>query len=435
MARKYIEKNYERPFFDKLLRNFLSITLPNVRYFKVASFFVKIGKPFSFLFPKKIKNMIGLMPTSFPKKLLKNQEIYRAKGKKIARVALLTGCVQKEISPQINESTIRLLNRHGVEVVVMKKILVTRKLLKDCEDKAIKTFEAKLNTNDELYSQSKLIELSQGCDAVLTSLTDKMDEETINKLPETVKVISNFAVGFGNIDLEAAKKRGIAVTNTPEVLSDATAEIGILLILGACRRAAEGIEAAKESNWKWSADYLIGKQLTGSRLGILGMGRIGQKIAKIAKSLGMIIHYHNRSKLSDDKEQGAIYHDSLKSLFSVSDVLSICCPATKETVNLINKETVEYFPKGAVITNVARGDIVDDDALIDALNRRKIYAAGLDVYKGEPNLNPGYLKIKTAFILPHLGSATKDTRTAMANLAIDNIDEFFNTGNCKNKVN
>ncbi|NCX65115.1 MAG: D-glycerate dehydrogenase [Proteobacteria bacterium] len=317
----------------------------------------------------------------------------------------------------------------------MKKILITRKLLKASEEKAAKLFETKFNNNDELYSQSKLIELSQGCDAVLTSLTDKMDAETINKLPDTVKVISNFAVGFGNIDLEAAKKRGIAVTNTPEVLTDATAEIGILLILGACRRVSEGIEAARESSWKWSADYLIGKQLTGSRLGILGMGRIGQKIAKIAKSLGMIIHYHNRSKLSEDKEQGAIYHDSLKSLFSVSDVLSICCPATKETVNLINKETVEYFPTGAVITNVARGDIVDDEALIDALHRRKIYAAGLDVYKGEPNLNPGYLKIKSVFILPHLGSATKHTRTAMANLAIDNIDEFFKTGNCTNKVN
>ena len=317
----------------------------------------------------------------------------------------------------------------------MKKILITRKLLKASEEKAAELFETKFNNNDELYSQSKLIELSQGCDAVLTSLTDKMDAETINKLPDTVKVISNFAVGFGNIDLEAAKKRGIAVTNTPEVLTDATAEIGILLILGACRRVSEGIEAARESSWKWSADYLIGKQLTGSRLGILGMGRIGQKIAKIAKSLGMIIHYHNRSKLSEDKEQGAIYHDNLKSLFSVSDVLSICCPATKETVNLINKETVEYFPTGAVITNVARGDIVDDEALIDALHRRKIYAAGLDVYKGEPNLNPGYLKIKSVFILPHLGSATKHTRTAMANLAIDNIDEFFNTGNCENKVN
>ena len=317
----------------------------------------------------------------------------------------------------------------------MKKILVTRKLIRESEEKALKMFNTKLNTNDELYSQSRVIEMSEGCDAILTSLTEKMDEETINKLPDSIKLISNFAVGFGNIDLDAAKKRGITVTNTPEVLSDATAEIGILLILGACRRASEGIESAKEGGWKWSADYLIGKQLTGSRLGILGMGRIGQKIAKIAKSLGMVIHYHNRSKLSDEKEQGAIYHDNLKSLFSVSDVLSICCPATKETENLINKETVEYFPKGAVITNVARGDIVDDEALIDALNRRKIYAAGLDVYKNEPNLHPGYLKIKSVFILPHLGSATKDTRIAMANLAIDNIEEFFKTGSCKNKVN
>jgi glyoxylate reductase len=317
----------------------------------------------------------------------------------------------------------------------MKKILITRKLIKDSEDKALKTFEPIFNTNDELYSQSKVIEMSNGCDGILTSLTDKMDKETINKLPDTIKIISNFAVGFGNINLEAAKKRGIAVTNTPEVLSDATAEIGILLILGACRRASEGIEAAREGGWKWSADYLIGKQLTGTRLGILGMGRIGQKIAKIAKSLGMVIHYHNRSKLNEEKADGATYHDSIKSLFSVSDVLSICCPATKETENMINKETVEYFPKGAVITNVARGDIVDDEALIDALNRRKIYAVGLDVYKNEPNLNPGYLKIKSAFILPHLGSATKDTRIAMANLAIDNIDEFFKTGKCLNKVN
>ena len=317
----------------------------------------------------------------------------------------------------------------------MKKILITRKLIKESEDKAVKTFKPIFNTNDELYSQKKVIEMSNGCDGILSSLTDKMDKQTIDKLPDTIKIISNFAVGFGNIDLEAAKNRGIAVTNTPEVLSDATAEIGILLILGACRRAAEGIQSAQEGGWKWSADYLIGKQLTGTRLGVLGMGRIGQKIAKIARSLGMIIHYHNRSKLSEEKEQGAVYHKDIKSLFSVSDVLSICCPATKETENMINKETVEYFPRGAVITNVARGDIVDDEALIDALNRRKIYAVGLDVYKNEPNLNPGYSKIKSAFILPHLGSATKDTRIAMANLAIDNIDEFFKTGNCKNKVN
>ena len=165
------------------------------------------------------------------------------------------------------------------------------------------------------------------------------------------------------------------------------------------------------------------------------MGRIGQKIAKVAKALGMIIHYHNRSELSSEKAQGAMYHDNLKSLMSVSDVLSVCCPATNETINLINKETLEHLPQGSVVTNVARGDIVDDEALIDALNRRKVYAVGLDVYKGEPNLNPGYLKHKSAFILPHLGSATKKTRIAMANLAIDNLEEFFKTLKCKNKVN
>ena len=317
----------------------------------------------------------------------------------------------------------------------MKKILITRRLLRSCEDKAKELFDANFNLNDELYSQKKLIEMSAGCDGILSALTDKLDAETINQLPDSVKIISNFAVGFGNIDLEAAKKRGIAVTNTPDVLTDATAEIGVLLILGACRRASEGIEKAREGGWVWSADMLIGKQLTDTRLGILGMGRIGQKIAKIAKSLGMIIHYHNRSKLSEEKEQGATYHDNLNDLMKVSDVLSVCCPASKETINLINKDALELLPKGAVVTNVARGDIIEDEALIDALERRKVYAVGLDVYKNEPNLNPGYLKHKSAFILPHLGSATKETRTAMANLAIDNIDEFFKTGGCKNKVN
>ena len=317
----------------------------------------------------------------------------------------------------------------------MKKILITRKLLKLNEEKALKIFDARINFNDELYSQTKLIELSKGCDGILTSITDKIDEETINKLPDTVKIISNFAVGFGNIDLEVAKKRGITVTNTPDVLTDATAEIAMLLILGAARRASEGIEYAKNSNWKWSADFLIGKQLTGARLGILGMGRIGRAVAKLSRPFGMKIHYHNRSKLKSELEEGATYHENIKSLFSVSDFLAINCPATKETVNIINKETLEYFPKGAIITNSARGDMIDDEAMLDALDRRKIYAVGLDVYKGEPNLNPGYLKHKSAFILPHLGSATKETRTAMANLAIDNINEFFKTGECKNKVN
>ena len=316
-----------------------------------------------------------------------------------------------------------------------KKVLITRKLLRSNEEKASKLWDTKLNLNDEVYSQKKLIELSKGFDGILSSLTDKIDEKVINSLPSSIKIISNFAVGFGNIDHEAAKKRNIIVTNTPDVLTDATAEIAMLLILGACRRANEGINYARKENWKWSADFLIGKQLTGSRLGILGMGRIGRAVAKLAKSFGMEIHYRNRSRLNPEIEMGAKYHESIKSLFSVSDVLSICCPATKETKDIINKETLEYFPTGSIITNVARGDMIDDEAMVQALINRKIYAIGLDVYKGEPKIHPGYLNQPTAFILPHLGSSTKKTRTAMANLAIDNIEEFLNTGKCKNRIN
>ena len=316
-----------------------------------------------------------------------------------------------------------------------KKVLVTRKLLRSNEERASKLWDVKLNLNDEVYSQEKIIELSQGCDGILSSLTEKIDEKVINSLSPSVKIISNFAVGFGNIDHQAAKKRNIIVTNTPDVLTDATAEIAMLLILGACRRANEGMEYARKQNWKWSADFLIGKQLTGSRLGILGMGRIGRALAKIAKSFGMEIHYRNRSRLNPEIENGAKFHESIKSLFSVSDILSICCPATKETENIINKETLEYFPTGAIITNVARGDMIEDNAMIEALTKRKIYAIGLDVYKGEPKINSGYLNQSTAFILPHLGSATKKTRTAMADLAISNIEEFFNTGKCKNTIN
>ena len=316
-----------------------------------------------------------------------------------------------------------------------KKVLITRRLLRSNEERASKLWDVKLNLNDEVYSQKKLIELSQGCDGILSSLTEKIDEKVINSLSPSIKIISNFAVGFGNIDHQAAKKRNISVTNTPEVLTDATAEIAMLLILGACRRANEGMNYAKKENWKWSSDFLIGKQLTGTRLGILGMGRIGRALAKLARAFGMEIHYRNRTRLSSELEMGAKYHKDIKSLFSISDVLSICCPATKETVNIINKETLDYFPSGAIITNVARGDMIDDEAMVQALTDRKIYAVGLDVYKGEPKIFKGYLNQPTAFILPHLGSATKKTRTDMANLAIDNIEEFFSTGNCKNKVN
>ena len=317
----------------------------------------------------------------------------------------------------------------------MKKILVTTKLLKSNEERISKLWDTKLNLNNEIYSTNELIELSKDCDGILSSVIDKIDEKTINKLSNKVRIISNFAVGFGNIDIEAASKRNIIVTNTPDVLTDATAEIAMLLILGASRRAAEGMQWVRNKNWKWSADFLIGQQLFGSRLGILGMGRIGRAVAKRAKAFGMEIHYHNRSKLNRDLEAGAIYHENIQSLFSICDILSINCPATKETKNIINNKTLKFFSENAIITNSARGDMIDDNAMVEALKDKRIFALGLDVYNGEPNIHPGYLKLPNVFILPHLGSATKKTRTDMADLAINNIEEFFKSGKCINKVN
>tara|TARA_B100000953_G_scaffold167405_1_gene137948 strand:+ start:1785 stop:2738 length:954 start_codon:yes stop_codon:yes gene_type:complete len=317
----------------------------------------------------------------------------------------------------------------------MKKILITRKLIKSSEEYAVKIFDAKLNKEDKLLTKEQLLKETNGCDGILSSLTEKFDSDLVSKLPETIKIISNFAVGFGNIDIDAAKKRNIVVTNTPDVLTDATAEIAMLILLGAARRAKEGIEWANKKNWKWTADFLMGKQLSGSRLGILGMGRIGRAVADRARSFGMKIHYYNRSKLDQNLEKEAIYHKSLESLLSVSDFFSINCPATKETKHIINKDTIKHFPDGAVISNSARGDMIDDDAMVEALKNGKVFSLGLDVYNGEPNIHPEYLTLPNVYVLPHLGSATKKTRTAMADLAVNNIDEFLKTGKCKNTVN
>jgi lactate dehydrogenase-like 2-hydroxyacid dehydrogenase len=317
----------------------------------------------------------------------------------------------------------------------MKKILITRKLLPESENYASKIFDAQLNKDDKLMTKEELINNSINCDGILSSLTEKLDADIISKLSNKVKIISNFAVGFGNIDIIAAKKRNIIVTNTPDVLTDATAEIAMLILLGAARRAKEGINWAGKQNWKWSADFLMGKQLTGARLGILGMGRIGRAVAEKARSFGMIIHYYNRSQLENNLEKGAIYHKSLESLLSVSDFFSINCPATKETKHIINKDTLNYFPDGAVVSNSARGDMIDDDAMVDALKKGKIYSLGIDVYNGEPNIHPEYLALPNVFVLPHLGSATITTRTAMGNLAVSNLEEFLKTGKCKNTVN
>ena len=316
-----------------------------------------------------------------------------------------------------------------------KKILITRKLLRENEDKLKKLFEVKFNENDEIYSSDKIIELSKDCDGILSAITDQFNKDLINKLSSSIKIIANYAVGYGNIDVNTAKERKIVVTNTPEVLDDSTADISILLLLGASRKVLEARRAAERQDWKWSADFMLGKQMSNKRLGILGMGRIGRAVAKRAKGFNMEIHYHNRNQLSKELEDGAIYHKTIKDLFNCSDFLSINCPATKETNKIINKETLAHFPDNVVIGNAARGDVVDDEAMIEALKSKKVFAFGLDVYNGEPKIHPEYLKLNNIFLLPHLGSATKRTRWDMAYRATQNLEDFFNKGKALDKVN
>lgn len=317
----------------------------------------------------------------------------------------------------------------------MKKILVTRNLLPENEERVKKLFDAKLNKADNILSAEELINQSKDCDGILCIGGNKFDKAIIDQLSSSVKIIANYAVGYNNVDVDAAKQRGIVVTNTPEVLTDATADISILLLLGASRRAYEGRKHAETQSWNWSTNFLMGKQMSNKKLGILGMGRIGRAVAQRARGFGMEIHYHNRSKLSPDLELGATYHDSIKSLFSQSDFLSINCPATAETTNLLNEETINFLPDKAVVANAARGDIIDDAAMIKAMKSGKIFALGLDVYNGEPKINEEYLQLDNLFLLPHLGSSTKRTRIDMGDRAIDNLETFFSGKTPLDKVN
>jgi lactate dehydrogenase-like 2-hydroxyacid dehydrogenase len=316
-----------------------------------------------------------------------------------------------------------------------KKILVTRNLLPENEERIKKIFDVKLNKEDKVYSSEEVLNLSKDCDGILCVGGNKFDAAILDKLSNTVKIIANYAVGFNNVEVDVATKKGIVVTNTPEVLTDSTADISILLLLGASRRAYEGRKFAEEQSWVWSTNFLLGKQMSNRKLGILGMGRIGRAVAKRARGFGMEIHYHNRTKLAAHLEEGAIYHDNIKSLFNNSEFLSINCPATKETANLVNEQSINYLPDGAVVTNSARGDIVDDTAMIKAMKSGKVFALGLDVYNGEPKINPEYLKLNNLFLLPHLGSATVRTRIDMGDRAIDNLENFFQEKKPKDQVN
>ena len=305
-------------------------------------------------------------------------------------------------------------------------VLVGRRLPEAVEERLKRDYQPILNDEDRLYPVDELVRLADGARAILPCHTEKFDRETIRNLPDSVEIIANFSVGVDHVDLEAAKARGIVVTNTPDVLSDATAEIAMLCMLGAARRAGEGERLIRAGRWTtWSPAFMVGTEMTGKRVGIVGMGRVGKVVAKRCRGFDMDVHYHNRSRLSPDEEEGARYHEKVESLLEVSEFLSINCPATPETKGLINERTISLLPDGAIIVNTGRGAIIDDDALIAALKSGKLAAAGLDVFNNEPNIHPGYLELENAFLLPHIGSATKETRDGMGFRALDNLDAHF----------
>jgi lactate dehydrogenase-like 2-hydroxyacid dehydrogenase len=307
-------------------------------------------------------------------------------------------------------------------------VLVTRKLPAAVEQKLAANFATILNPDDKLYSTDELLELAAKADAILPCHTEKFTAATIARLPARIKAIANFSVGVDHVDLEAAKQKQIIVTNTPDVLSDATAEIAILLMLGAARRAGEGERLVRSQQWKdWSPAFMVGRQITGKRLGILGLGRVGQVVARRARGFEMTIHYHNRKPLDPDQAGNAVYHASVEALLAEIDVLSIHCPASPATLGLLNRERLALMHRDSILVNTSRGGVIDDDALVAALQAGDIAAAGLDVYNGEPDsIHPGYRQLDNVFLLPHIGSATVETRDAMGYRAIDNLIAIFN---------
>ena len=306
------------------------------------------------------------------------------------------------------------------------EVFVTRNVPEAVAARLHRDYAARVNTSDRGLDADAIVEGAQGTDALIVTPPDKLGAGVIDRLPDSIKAIGCFSVGTNHVDLEAAKRRGIQVTNTPGVLTEATADIALLLILGAARRAHEGAALLRGRNWHgWTPTQLMGIELGGKRLGILGMGRIGQAVARRAQSFGMTVHYHNRRELSPEEAGGAIYHADSDSLLAVAEVLSLHFPATPETKGFLNAERIEKLPENAIVVNTARGDVVDDEALIGALKRGRLFAAGLDVFAGEPDIHPGYYDLDNAYILPHLGSATVETRNAMGFMVLDNLDAIF----------
>lgn len=301
------------------------------------------------------------------------------------------------------------------------KLVVTSPYPPAVEERLEREFDLRRKTSGRAQSSDEFVALADGVDAMLITPMDKLDAVFFERVSESLKVISTFSVGLDHIDLKAAAARHISIGYTPGVNSDATAEIAMLLMLGAARRAYEGQELVRTQSWSSTSKPILGWQLSSKSLGILGMGRIGQAVAKRARAFGMQIHYVSRTELSQDIAGDSTYHRSLAEMLPLCNFLSLHAPETAETHHIIDAKALALLPRGAILINTARGGLIVDSDVIDALKSEQLAAAGLDVFEMEPAVNPNYLALNNVFLLPHLGSATIETRTRMGMICLDNI--------------
>lgn len=306
-------------------------------------------------------------------------------------------------------------------------VIVTRKLPEVVETRMMELFDVRLNSNDTPFDRAQLADALATCDVLVPTLTDSLDAELLSASAHKVKLIANFGNGTDHIDVSAAQSAGLAVTNTPDVLTEDTADMAMALIVAVPRRLVEGARMIDEDRFTgWSPTHMLGRRMSGKRLGIIGMGRIGLAVAKRARGFGMAVHYHNRHRLLPEieNEVEATYWESLDQMLARMDVISIHCPHTPATFHLLAERRLKLLKKDAYIVNVARGEIVDEDALIRMLEAGDLAGAGLDVFEHEPAVNPKLRELANVTLLPHMGSATIEGRIAMGEKVIINIKAF-----------
>ena len=310
-------------------------------------------------------------------------------------------------------------------------VIVTRKLPDVVELRMCELFDTRLNVDDKPMSAAQLVEAMKTADVLVPTVTDRIDAALLAQAGDNLKLIANFGNGVDNIDVEAALKRGITVTNTPGVLTEDTADMTMALILSVARRIVEGAQTVTNGNWSgWSPTWMLGSRISGKRLGIVGMGRIGQALARRGRAFGLSIHYHNRRRLSSAVEESleATWWDSLDQMLARMDIVSVNCPHTPATYHLLSARRLKNLRRSAIVVNTARGEIIDENALTRMLEAGELAGAGLDVFEHEPAIAPKLLKLAKAgkvTLLPHMSSATHEGRVDMGEKVIINVKTFM----------